>query len=907
MCSVSSTVHLLPFDRLSPADFERLCLWLVRREGYTHVEHLGASGSDKGRDVVAMKDGRRFVFQCKRTGRFHSADIQKEVKKILGLPESEQPNELVFVVTCNVSANARKKARTAAGTIPCHFWAGTELDEQVKRQQDILNEFFQGWRLRSDVPFVVSEDVPHFTGRATELGRIEKLLRGHGERVCGIVGLAGAGGIGKTALAAEFACRHREAFPDGVVTVRVDDKEPRQVVEEVARNCGLRVDPKDTREAPAIMEELFRPRRMLLILDNAVDATVREMLPGSGRCAVVVTTRDRGIAAVLGLNDAATLDVPVLPKDDAVHLLRRWLGDARVENEFRAAERISDLVGHLPLALRIVGATLRIQKWRGLEEYTAALAEERSRLAKLKTEDLDVRASFKMSLRSLDNEDIAFLASLSVCAADGFSVRVARAATGCDDSIVHERLGTLRQYSLLNVSTEGGGWFMFHPLIRLFASELAEENGLKDDAEKRHALFFVEEVKATADADHAVADVPAREIGGVLAAAGWLQRREQLDEEFLKPVQNLLLHYGLWQRAVDIVSAFLDLAERLGDWEPAVQLRIQKAKFYSRLGRFELAAEAFDGIASLTSRIEAADVRKRCEAMCLNTIGGIRRDQGWFADAVDALVQSASIEEELGNQHGQAKVLNSLGGVYQRQGRLPEAVGALEKSHKILVEVEDQHGQAKVLNSLGGVYRRKGRLDEAVDALEKSHKILVEVEDQHGQAKVLNSLGGVYRRKGRLDEAVDALEKSHKILVEVEDQRGQAMVLNSLGGVYLWKGRLDEAVALIKQGLNIGNQLGDRRILAIAHTSLGRTLLKAGQVREAAAELQKGFDIKERLRDRRGLTIITPLLFETLQRLGRYDDAADVCERALAVAPRERNLLRLRDLIPSKALPLNLP
>ena len=30
--ALSGTSHPLPFDRLSPRDFERLCLWLVKRK-----------------------------------------------------------------------------------------------------------------------------------------------------------------------------------------------------------------------------------------------------------------------------------------------------------------------------------------------------------------------------------------------------------------------------------------------------------------------------------------------------------------------------------------------------------------------------------------------------------------------------------------------------------------------------------------------------------------------------------------------------------------------------------------------------------------------------------------------------------------------------------------------------------
>jgi len=52
---ITRTTHTLPFDKLSPRDFERLCLWLVEREGYERAEHLGAAGSEQGRDIVAWR------------------------------------------------------------------------------------------------------------------------------------------------------------------------------------------------------------------------------------------------------------------------------------------------------------------------------------------------------------------------------------------------------------------------------------------------------------------------------------------------------------------------------------------------------------------------------------------------------------------------------------------------------------------------------------------------------------------------------------------------------------------------------------------------------------------------------------------------------------------------------------
>jgi hypothetical protein len=140
---ITSTTHTLPFAKLSPRDFERLCLWLVKREGYERAEHLGAAGSEQSRDIVAWREGRLWAFQCKRVRRFGPRDALAEVEKVLDLSEGERPVGLVFLVTCDVSANTRQQVRErCAGEMECHFWTGTELDEKVKHHPDILQEFF---------------------------------------------------------------------------------------------------------------------------------------------------------------------------------------------------------------------------------------------------------------------------------------------------------------------------------------------------------------------------------------------------------------------------------------------------------------------------------------------------------------------------------------------------------------------------------------------------------------------------------------------------------------------------------------------------------------------------------------------------------------------------------------------
>ncbi|MBN1814369.1 MAG: HEAT repeat domain-containing protein [Anaerolineae bacterium] len=140
---VVKTTKPLPFDALSPEEFEHLCLELVQHEGYERAEHLGAAGSEQGRDLIAWCDGEMWAFQCKRVQQFGPSAALKEVDKVLSLPDDERPAVLAFLVTCRVSAETRRQVRKRCGEVmDCQFWAYTELDARVWRYPDLIRKFF---------------------------------------------------------------------------------------------------------------------------------------------------------------------------------------------------------------------------------------------------------------------------------------------------------------------------------------------------------------------------------------------------------------------------------------------------------------------------------------------------------------------------------------------------------------------------------------------------------------------------------------------------------------------------------------------------------------------------------------------------------------------------------------------
>jgi len=784
------------------------------------------------------------------------------------------------------------------------------------------------------VPFVLPQlDTPVFTGRDEELVQLETLLLGRkGPKVCSIVGLAGTGGIGKSALACHFAESHRADFPDGVIGLRVSGKDADTIAREFARCVGAEIDPEDTRGAVTIMQETFAHRRTLLIFDNAMDATVRDLRPGGERCAVIITTRDRDLPALLDVPVEGLLDVQPLPDTDSLDLLERLLGKDRVNEEYKAACEIIGQVGNLPLALQIVGATLRAQPERSLANYVRSLS-----LAKLHIrgdKDRDVRASFALSLELLEPEEIDFFACTSVCAEDGFSIQAAMAAGDCDEDTAYERLSYLYRLSLLNRPQSGTGRFVLHTLIRQFAQELADERGLQAAAAGRHARFFIQLVTSSDVNDRAAASVLAEEMESILLAAEWLQHHGVADYAFVLSLEPFFERYGHWEHAVSLMERFRALAERIEDWASFVQLCIQQAKYLSRRGDFAQAEEVLTPIADVANKIESQFTRQRSEAMWRNTLGVILRDQGRFDEAVDAFQRSYDILESLEDERGQAMVLNSLGGVYQRQGRFDEAVDAFQRSVQIGEDLGDQRSLAMVLNSLGGVYQRQGRFDEAVDAFQRSYDISEGLGDQRSLAMVLNSLGGalsrtrqfeeaaaafqrsiaieeslgnqrgiamalnslgrVLQRQKKVDEAVKALQRSGGIEEKLGNRRGQSMVLVSLGEVFGKQGLRDKAITTIQQALDIAKDLGDQRGQAIAHTALGKTLYFGEDLEKAVTELVQGFEVDEGLENQWGMGIVTPVLADALLKLGRREEAQAYCQRALVIAPRNERLLQLQ-------------
>src|SRR5512132_3041230 len=253
---------------------------------------------------------------------------------------------------------------------------------------------------------------PHFTGRQELVDQLHRNLTARtATALTQTAAIHGLGGVGKTDLATEYAYRFKDDYDVGW-WLRAED--PAALAGDLmALARALQLDEKDATEQAigiaAVRRWLETHDRWLLVYDNAEDPkVVREALPRVPSGHVLVTSRNPAWGGI-----AETLPLDRWQREESI----RFLKERRQEGEDRAADRVAEALGDLPLALEQAAAYCE-QTGTTLTAYADLLEQGYGSELWREPRDLErtVAAVWEVSLSKVEVESPAGAALLQLCA-----------------------------------------------------------------------------------------------------------------------------------------------------------------------------------------------------------------------------------------------------------------------------------------------------------------------------------------------------------------------------------------------------------------------------------------------------------------------------------------------------------
>ncbi|MFE7124909.1 ATP-binding protein [Streptomyces sp. NPDC057617] len=679
-------------------------------------------------------------------------------------------------------------------------------------------------------------DVAEFTGRQAE---VEQLLAAAAQpaQVVSIHTVDGMPGVGKTALVVHAARQLTDRFPDGQLFVRLQAHTPGQNPADPADTLAalllcIGVDPRNIPDGLEARVGLWRDRmtgkRMLLVLDDAAGrAQVEPLLPGSGGCLVMVTSRRR----IAALDGATPLALDTLPPNDA-HLLFTRLAHRTITTAAGtdAVARIVRLCGYLPLAIALLAGRLAHRPHWNLAEFADDFAATRDRLSELAVDDRAVAAAFDTSYRALPTERQRLFRRLGLHPGTDTDAYATAAIASIPLARARRELEALYDDHLID--SPAAGRYRLHDLLRTYAHNLAAgDRAVERDQALRRLLNYYQHTADRADAQLARSPRPAvtasvapptvaPDLPDRHRAQAWMVMERA---NLFACIDHATAHHHA--RIVGLTAAIAAHLRNNGPWAQATTLHI----------------------AAVTAARHVAD--QAGQAGALHELGAVRRLAGDYPGATVALERALDIYRTAGNQLGQANALNYLGGVRWLTGDYPGATAVLEQALTAYRSIGDRNGQAHALNYLGAVRIATGDYPGATAVLEQALAAYRDTGDRLGHAHALHGVGVVRIATGDHPGATVVLEEALDVYRDIGDRNGQANALNHMAAVQIATGNYTGAAVVLEQVHDAYRYIGDRAGETEVLNRIGTLHLKCGDPRQAQAHHQRALELARTIRN----------------------------------------------------------
>ncbi|WAL74913.1 BTAD domain-containing putative transcriptional regulator [Kitasatospora sp. YST-16] len=539
-----------------------------------------------------------------------------------------------------------------------------------------------------------------FYGRGAELAALGDALSTGPDGAIALV--TGPAGVGKTALALDWAHRHGHRFPDGVLFADLGgfsdrpDRELGDVLAEFLAALGTAHEdlPPTLAGRAALYRRATTGRRLLVLVDNARESEqVRPLLPAGADSAALVTSRHRMLGLVAS-ELARPVPLSVLGPEESSALLARVLGPARIAAEPEAARELADLCDGLPLALRIAAAKAAADPRRGLAAVTEQLRHEQRRLNHLAAEEISVTSALRISCEQLPPTAARLFRALGLHPGPMVDAYTAAALADLEHPDAAQALEQLAATHL--VTETDAEQYTLHDLVWLYARQLAAETSRAEQRTARARLadqYLYAGLAAAQCAEpgskpcceppagsHRPRAVP--EFTTIGDALHWIgAHRETLAEVIATATPERTWRLVLTQWPL--------ILRRVRDgWVPQLQLALEAA-------------------------VEAGDLDGESQVRAL--LGWVLVSNRRLHEAAACLAPAAELAARADNQVGRAIALINLAAVHSELADHAAAGAGLAQALEIALAADHPHTTALALLNLARHHLGTGRPRPALD------------------------------------------------------------------------------------------------------------------------------------------------------------------------------------------------
>lgn len=650
-----------------------------------------------------------------------------------------------------------------------------------------------------------------------------------------LMALCGAGGVGKTTLAAESVRELREEFAHRVAWVSADgrpDFSLSTLLDEITGQLGHpEMRPLPLEQKDEQLRAIVAIAPTLIVLDNF--ETIAEVeqtrcagwLANSVSCSAVVTSRDE-------VPYACPVNIDAMPVPEAREFVGRLIRQARHPQSFKGLEhdQIINAADRTPLVLQWI-----IKQIDHAKQPRTVLSE----LAHGKGDAAE--RVFGRSFDLLSDDGRAALLALSLFVPSASRPALAEVAGFGQDTARLDAAAAQMAELWLATLTEGNERLIVEGLTRELAKNLLATDGRAAEFRQRFIGYFQSYAEAHARPMPEDYDVLEAERNNLLAA------------------MDIAFEAAHWKAIIRIRAALEEFLDVRGHWDESVQ-------------RGEQAVTA-----------AYSDQNEAAAAMFAMNIATVRRRRGEYVEAKRALTQAVNAFRKLGDEPNVAVGLHKLAAIMLDEGKLEEARQLFDDSLEINRRLGKQGGIANTLYNLAAIAQKQGEFESARQLYGVSLEINKRLNNQSYIANTLHALGCIAQDKGELEEARRLYEESLEVNKRFGNQRGIAACLHELGIVCLDEGDIEGSENLLNQSLYILKKLDYKQYIAECLESIGRLRIAQGLLAAARESFNESLDMALSIGDKFRVACVKRSLGLLAEKQNEKAKAAELWRAALSV------------------------